>query len=220
MKCPHCQTAFHDSWTSKDVGGDRDCSVISIHWTSCPECHRKIIRLNSSSKKSGSRSLSIVYPKAATRPIPQEVPDPYASDFREACLVLDDSPKASAAISRRCLQHIIREKAGIKKKNLSDEIGALISSGELSGHLAERVDAIRNVGNFAAHPIKSTNTGEIIEVELGEGEWLLDVLESLFDFYFVQPTRLKARRQALNEKLAEAGKPPMKEAEAQTELAG
>lgn len=216
MKCPHCQTAFHERWTSKDVGGDRDCSLMAIQWNSCPECRRKIIRLVLDSEKSGSRSYPIVYPKAATRPIPPEVPDPYASDFREACLVLDDSPKASAAISRRCLQHIIREQAGITKKNLSEEIGALLSSKELSGHLAERVDAIRNVGNFAAHPIKSTNTGEIIEVEPGEAEWLLDVLESLFDFYFVQPTRLKARRDALNKKLEDAGKPPMKELDAQT----
>ena len=31
--------------------------------------------------------------------------------------------------------------------------------------------------NFAAHPIKSMHTGEVIEVEPGEAEWLLDTLE-------------------------------------------
>jgi hypothetical protein len=41
-------------------------------------------------------------------------------------------------------------------------------------------------------------------VEPGEAEWTLDVLEILFDFYFVQPARLKAKRDALNKKLAEA----------------
>lgn len=69
---------------------------------------------------------------------------------------------------------------------------------------------MRNIGNFAAHPIKSTNTGEIIDVEPGEAEWLLDVLEGLFDFYFVQPAILKAKRDKLNQKLVDAGKPPMK----------
>jgi hypothetical protein len=74
----------------------------------------------------------------------------------------------------------------------------------------ESIDAVRNIGNFAAHPQKSTATGEILEVEFGESEWLLDVLESLFDFYFVQPSILKAKRDALNKKLNDAGKPPMK----------
>jgi len=41
----------------------------------------------------------------------------------------------------------------------------------LPGHLAEDLDAIRNVGNFAAHPMKSTHTGDIVEVEPQEAEW-------------------------------------------------
>lgn len=76
--------------------------------------------------------------------------------------------------------------------------------------LAESVDAIRNIGNFAAHPMKSTSTGEIVEVGPGEAEWILDVIEALFDFYFVQPAKLKAKRDALNSKLHDLGKPPMK----------
>jgi hypothetical protein len=54
------------------------------------------------------------------------------------------------------------------------------------------------------------NTGEIIDVEPGEAEWLLNVLEGLFDHYFVQPAILAAKKDALNKKLADAGKPPMK----------
>ena len=69
---------------------------------------------------------------------------------------------------------------------------------------------MRNVGNFAAHLLKDTNTGEIVEVEPGEAEWLLDVLEGLFDFYFVQPATATPKRDALNVKLKAAGKPEMK----------
>jgi hypothetical protein len=58
--------------------------------------------------------------------------------------------------------------------------------------------------------MKTTNTGEIVEVEPQEAEWLLSLLEQLFDFYFVQPARAQARRDALNAKLQAAGKPPMK----------
>jgi hypothetical protein len=143
-------------------------------------------------------------------PLGSEVPSEFAEDYKEACMVLPDSPKASAALSRRCLQHLLREKSRVKPGNLADEIQQVIDSGKLPSHLAESLDAIRNIGNFAAHPIKSKSTGEILEVEPGEAEWNLDVLESLFDFYFTQPAQLKAKRDALNAKLKEAGKPGMK----------
>ncbi|MCH7575862.1 MAG: DUF4145 domain-containing protein [Candidatus Marinimicrobia bacterium] len=143
-------------------------------------------------------------------PIGPEIPEDISADYYEACMVLDDSPKASAALSRRCLQHLLREHANVSPGNLADEIQQVIDSNQLPSHLAESIDAIRNLGNFAAHPIKSSNTGEILPVEPGESEWNLDVLESLFDFYFVQPAILKSKRAALNAKLVEANKPEMK----------
>jgi hypothetical protein len=61
-----------------------------------------------------------------------------------------------------------------------------------------------------SHPTKSTSSGEVVPVEAGEAEWNLDVVEALFDFYFVQPHLLHKKRDALNAKLKDAGKPPMK----------
>src|SRR5690606_22414791 len=121
------------------------------------------------------------YPKTTARPAPPaEVPPEFADDYKEASLVLADSPKASAALSRRCLQHLLREKAGVKHSDLAKEIDQVLSSSGLPSHLAEAIDAIRNIGNFAAHPIKSTASGEVTEVEPGEAEWNLDVLDGLF----------------------------------------
>ena len=79
----------------------------------------------------------------------------------------------------------------------------------MPSYLAKGLDAIRNIGNFAAHPTKSKITGEVVEVEPGEAEWNLDVLEGLFDFYFVQAKKLQEKRDILNQKLADVGKPPM-----------
>ncbi len=75
---------------------------------------------------------------------------------------------------------------------------------------------MRNIGNFAAHPTKSDSSGEIVDVEPGEADWLLETLEGLFDFYFVQPKLLEAKRAALNQKLEDAGKPPMQQPNADT----
>jgi hypothetical protein len=138
------------------------------------------------------------------------VPALFATDYSEACLTLADSPKASAALSRRCLQNILREVAKVKRGSLDDEIQAVIDSRTLPSHITESLDAVRHIGNFAAHPIKSKASGEIIEVEAGEAEWNLDALESLFEFYFVQPAQLQRKRDALNAKLKAAGKPELK----------
>ena len=108
------------------------------------------------------------------------------------------------------MQNILREKAGATERDLAQQIQTVLNSGPLPSYLADDVDAIRNIGNFAAHPIKSQHTGEVVPVEPGEAEWDLDVIEALFDFYFVGPAKRQARRDALNQKLMDAGKPPMK----------
>ena len=107
------------------------------------------------------------------------------------------------------MQLVLRDEAKVKAQDLSKEIQELLDRGTLPLHIAESLDAVRNIGNFAAHAIKSKSTGEIVPVESGEAEWNLDVLELLFDFYFVAPARTKARKDALNKKLSDAGKPSL-----------
>ena len=98
----------------------------------------------------------------------------------------------------------------IKKRTLSDEIQAFIDLEGIPSHLTDAVDAIRNIGNLAAHPEKDSDTGKIVNVEAGEAEWLIEVIEALFDFCFIQPKRLEQRRNELNEKLKALGKPELK----------
>ena len=108
------------------------------------------------------------------------------------------------------MQAVLRDKAQTTKKDLYDQIEEVISSNAVPSYIAKDLHAARVIGNFAAHPLKSTNTGEILDVEPGEAEWNLDVLETLFDFYFVGPALSQKRKDELNKKLQEAGKPPLK----------
>lgn len=220
MKCPHCLDSFHDDPSNFHLGNDADGSWY-ITGCKCPSCQKFIFILKngivSRNTANGQwffgavESEAMVRPKTASRPpVPIEVTNEFSTDYLESCLVISDSPKASAALSRRALQHILREKAGVKPGNLATEIQEIIASNQLPSYLSESIDAVRNIGNFAAHPIKSENIGEIIDVEPGEAEWNLDVIESLFDFYFVQPEILKKKRDDLNRKLNDAGKPEIK----------
>jgi len=210
MQCPHCIVAFHDTWTENRIGSDREYFYVILSTTS-PTCQRAVFNMRRINPGGSDHSLVMIHPRGVSRaPLSEDVPDTFADGYREACLVLSDSPKASAALSRRCLQFLLRDAVKVKAADLSKEIDEVLAKKTLPPHLAEAIDAVRNIGNFAAHPMKSTNSGEILDVEDGEAEWLLDVLEGLFDFYFVLPAALQKKKDDLNKKLAEAGKPPMK----------
>lgn len=219
MKCPHCLVEIHPHIKRSDLERDKNGSWF-VEITICPSCNRNsYLLVNYLPKRhpaSGAYfeeiiSKSLFYPKASNRnPLPQEVPIEFGKDYIEACLVLPDSPMASSALSRRCLQHILRDKLNVKKADLAKEIQEVIDKGLLPADLLESIDAIRNIGNFAAHPIKSQSSGEIVDVELGEAEWNLDVIEMLFDYIFVRPETVKKKKAALNNKLTDAGKPNMK----------
>lgn len=217
MKCPHCLENFHAIPQQSNLQQDDD-GYWRLKRYMCPACNRWVMYLEryriehaDSQRFEEIEETILVRPKGSSRPpAPSEVPSQYAEDYTEACLVFTDSPKASAALSRRCLQNILREKAGVRERTLEQEIQKVLDSGTLPSYLATDIDAVRNIGNFAAHPMKSQNTGEILPVEPGEAEWNLDVIEALFDFYFVGPARAQTRRDALNNKLKDAGKRPMK----------
>jgi len=176
---------------------------VEVSVAECPSCHSPIISM----EKEGQTRL--LYPLGSSRPpVPAEVPSHIAEDYNEACLVLPFSPKASSALSRRCLQAVLREAGGSTKSNLAAQIDEVLP--KLPSHLQKSLDAVRNTGNFATHPMKSQSTGTIVDVEPGEAEWNLDTLEALFDFYYVQPRTLEEKRRALDKKLKDVGKRPLK----------
>jgi hypothetical protein len=127
----------------------------------------------------------------------------------EACVVLPLSAKASAALARRCLQAVLQEN-GYKARNLAKQVDRLLKAKVLPTHIHKNVDAIRNFGNFGAHPINDKTSLQIIDVEPHEADWCLEILEALFDHFYVGPAAAAAKKAALNAKLSAAGKPPTK----------
>lgn len=147
-------------------------------------------------------------------PPPLEVPTAIAADYIEANEVLPTSPKASAALSRRCLQAVLSAQ-GYAGRDLVKQVEAALNESDASKSLPvalkENIDAVRNFGNFSAQPVTDQTTLQIVEVEEGEAEWCLQLLLDLFEHYYVAPARAAAKRAALAAKLSAAGKPPMKQ---------
>lgn len=221
MNCPHCHLVLHPDFSPTDVYSKYTGAFSALNlvgeptlWKvsamACGACKKAIIKLDECFPATSEiRESRIVEPKYFGRkPAASEVPPELAEDYNEACAVLSISPKASAALSRRCLQGVLRAN-GFTQRDLAPAIKAAVESKTLPTLQTTSLDTIRLIGNFAAHPMKNTNTGEIVAVEPEEAEWNLEVLDGLFDFYYVAPAKEAARREALNLKLAAAGKPLM-----------
>jgi Domain of unknown function (DUF4145) len=184
----------------------------------CPECKELILETTGQfvETKDSRNPLNweLLHPKNAARgPVPIVVPPGIAEDYVEACNVLSISPKASAALSRRCLQNILRNH-GYKAKQLWQEIDLVLAETDttkaLPTNLRLSIDGIRHFGNFAAHPTEDVSTLEIIDVETGEAEWCLQILEDMFEHFYVRTADVLARKAALDAKLIAAGKLPSK----------
>lgn len=226
MKCPHCSIHFHDNWDhrifqrgsgSLESSSDNPQHVWVYRSALCPgaDCGKVTIAI-ANANKLGSvvTNWRQIYPIGANRgPVPSEVPANISVDYTEACNVLPISPKASAALSRRCLQNMLHEN-GYTARDLAKEIDLLLSETDprkaLPHKLRETVDAIRNFGNFSAHPIDDKTSLQVIDVEPHEAEWCLETIEELFEHFYVGPAAAAAKKAALNAKLAAGGKPPAK----------
>lgn len=226
MQCKHCLTDYHADAVSTEiafvnnpthrVNGIRYVTGFSATTTVCSRCERAHIILSEEGQRKPKSSHSVYPQGGAAPPAPPEVPALIAADYSEANAVLPISPKASAALSRRCLQSVLAS-AGYSSNNLATQVQEVIDQSDASKALPpdirDSMDAIRNFGNFSAHPINDVTTAQIIEVEPGEAEWSLELLGELFQHFYVRPQRAAQRREALNTKLASAGKPDMKTAD-------
>ena len=120
-------------------------------------------------------------PRSRAKPFPDYIPKPILIDYEEACLILLDSPKASATLARRCLQGMIRDYWQVAKPTLFAEIQEIRPKVEPTTWQA--IDAVRSIGNIGAHMEKDINL--IIDVEPGEAEILIQLLENLFQDWYV-----------------------------------
>ena len=166
-------------------------------WLGCSK--ERDINLSRGQRPTGEQQWALARPKASGRPpVPPEVPVQYAEDYREACLVIADSPKASAALSRRCLQLILRKELEAQGRDLYHEIGWVIKNTNLPSSIVDLLDVPRQVGNDAAHPTLS-EAGMITDIEPWEAEWCLEIIEALYDQLFVLPARNQERLERLGQ---------------------
>src|SRR5262249_33221588 len=144
-----------------------------------------------------AESVLMVHPEDVSRPpLSSEIPDVIAHDYEEAARLLSHSSTASAALGPRSLRKPVHD-IGSRYVAVNKEIETLINARQMPKILAEWLDAIRVIGKFREHPLKATRPEEIHPTEPGEADVLLDALDCLFEFYFVQPAEMRKKREDL-----------------------
>jgi len=133
-------------------------------------------------------------PAAEIKAFPDYIPVPIIADYKEACLIRDLSPKASATLARRCLQGMIRNFWGIKKDRLIDEIEAI--KNKVDPTTWKAIDAVRQIGNIGAHMEKDIDL--IIDVEPDEAKLLIGLIETLInDWYIITHERQESMEEII-----------------------
>tara|TARA_Y100000780_G_C13578217_1_gene375656 strand:- start:201 stop:824 length:624 start_codon:yes stop_codon:yes gene_type:complete len=129
-------------------------------------------------------------PESKAKRQPEYIPLALREDYVEACKIRDLSPKAAATLARRCLQGMIRDFCDIRKRTLFDEIKKLrekIDEGNapkgVSAETMDAIDAVKAIGNIGAHMEKEIDL--IVEVDPGEAQSLIELIEMLFDEWYI-----------------------------------
>lgn len=194
--CPHCNrpctirpydTIVMSAHAPISEAHEYYLSEVSV--VVCPnqECRKQTISVtitpcDSIGQKVGNPIISRqLLPESNAKLFPSYVPHPILDDYNEACLILSKSPKASATLSRRCLQGMVRDFWGIARGRLIDEINEL--QDKLDANTWNAIDSVRRVGNIGAHMEKDVNI--IIDVDPEEAALLIWLIETLIKDWYV-----------------------------------
>jgi hypothetical protein len=231
-KCPYCKTQTTivvDSNTSSNVHyyvSSSKYGLVGLYsqFIVCPNpnCKELIIKAHlSNAMRNGTGGYYInqaeipllswdLKPQSSAIPQPDYIPDQIKNDYYEACSILSLSPKASATLSRRCLQGMIRDFWGITKNRLIDEINELKNQTKINASTLDSIDAIRQIGNIGAHMEKDVNL--IVDIDEDEAGLLINLIEDLFQDWYVNKHEQEERSQKIKQlaqekKAAKTGTP-------------
>jgi hypothetical protein len=164
---------------SDGTGYDKD--TVALDFYRCPNCQQPSIFLRGLGDKVNRISVPI-HPNSISKQFPNYIPQQIRDDYSEACAIVNLSPKASATLSRRCLQGMIRDFWGISKQKLVQEIDAL--QGQIPTMQWQVIDSVRRIGNIGAHMEKDIN--QIIDIDENEAQKLILLIERLIQDWYIQ----------------------------------
>ena len=146
--CPHCEVYSHQRWynrarlQSPAKGGSEVEYLDKTTGSVCERCKEFTIWIDG----------DMIYPSESAAPLPAEdTPDNVRRDFEEARQVVNDSPRAAAALLRLAIEKIVDE-LGADGDSLHARIGNLVAENRIDARIQKALDSVRVIGNESVHP--------------------------------------------------------------------
>lgn len=213
MECPHCHSEFTETPHVFALGEDQD-GTWQVWNARCSVCDRLIVNICT---KDGRTYPAL--PQSSMRPrLSQDVVPEYADDYHAACQVYFHSPESTAALSRRLLHRLLADKAGAADGGLVDQIRRAVLGPDMPAYLKQGLQMYSRLAKLESEESKSLHPEALAGVQPGEAEWLLDVLQSMLNLYFVQPARLQRKQHVIEEMIAPPAQPALVEPEDEPSL--
>jgi Domain of unknown function (DUF4145) len=221
-KCSYCGHAqvlhsdrLWDEWKRLPVSECIDGSLAyRLEAVVCANNDCKKLSLSLALAKAGDHGVGALLrrwsllPSSFAKPQPDYIPEVIRNDYYEACAICDLSPKASATLTRRCLQGMIRHFCAISERTLAkelDELRARVDDGQAPHGVQHEhvvaIDHVRQIGNIGAHMEADINV--IVDVDPNEAQTLIGLVELLFEEWYVAREKRKERLKRLAEIAAE-----------------
>lgn len=206
LACPRCSAHAHFEYVARSEHQTRG-TIWRFSVYACASCQEPVtllavgsmIRLNNQPVLDAKR-VAMIEPRNVLRPPPhQSVPLPWRDDYVEAASIQSLSPKSAAALLRRIVDGMLREKTA------PSTIFAMVEALRpplLPDYVWNGLHDLREMGNWSAHP-KWSNVGEIVEVDVDEVSMCFDVVDQMFEHWYVGPWRENARKERLAQRKAD-----------------
>jgi hypothetical protein len=209
-KCPHCRHAVTITPARRSsnshylsISNATGPLELATEFFVCPnpDCEKFTLmanlrrgdRVGTAMKFTHSIGHWRLVPQSSARVFPEYVPEAIRDDYVEACQIQNLSPKASATLSRRCLQGMIRDFWGVRPGRLFDEIEQIKS--RVDPLTWSAIDSLRKLGNIGAHMENDINL--IVDVDPDEAKLLLGLIETLIDEWYVQREERRLRMEKI-----------------------
>lgn len=209
VDCPHCEArcAFRRGGSIEwPLNNARKQERHCIDASYCQSCGGPILQWAVAPSVGGHANIStatsrVVFPVASTRqktsPVVRQLDGVLAQDYDEAVSCEPLSLQAASCLLRRCASHILIDKCEApKNQTLGQQIKHARDNGKLPEHISEQVDGVLNHGNQSAHPWFD-ESGEILKVEQQDLDWCFEIVQLMFDHYYIEPQKRAERKQRM-----------------------
>jgi len=147
-------------------------------------------------------------PPSRARSFPVALPPAVLEDYREACLSLELSPKASAALSRRCISAMLRDYWRVQPGGLNDELRQI--KGTADPLTWEAIESVRKSGLIGAR--MEAEGAEVQDVDPGEAALLIGLIETLIQDWYMSREERRRRLHKIKQITGEEPGEPGEEA--------